>query len=144
MNNCWYLQWFTLSQKIIWISAYKPYHDWSRCNGISLFSLYPIFVQPDIYYCIRSSQDSFFFFFCVAVKPFCAPLAYWYTISGAGVVSGTPHPAVWDMHISSSQFAQSVDCRLVQAYKTPTVVGKVCFVTSSESGLSPLDIVCTP
>ena len=26
----------------------------------------------------------------------------------------------------------------------PTVVGKVCFVTSPESGLSPLDIVCMP
>ena len=28
--------------------------------------------------------------------------------------------------------------------RPPTVVGKVCLVTSSESGLSPLDIVCTP
>ena len=28
--------------------------------------------------------------------PFCAPWAYCYIISGAGVVSGTPHPAVWD------------------------------------------------
>ena len=28
--------------------------------------------------------------------------------------------------------------------RPPTVVGKVCFVTSLESGLSPLDIVCMP
>ena len=28
--------------------------------------------------------------------------------------------------------------------RPPTVVGKVCLVTSSESDLSPLDIVCTP
>ena len=36
----------------------------------------------------------FFFFFFVAVRPFCAPWACLYIISGAGVVSGTPHPAV--------------------------------------------------
>ena len=29
--------------------------------------------------------------------------------SGASVVSGTPHPAAWDTHISSSQFAQSIE-----------------------------------
>ena len=28
--------------------------------------------------------------------------------------------------------------------RPPTIVGKVCLVTSSESDLSPLDIVCTP
>ena len=32
--------------------------------------------------------------FFVAVRPFCAPWACLYIISGAGVVSGTPHPAV--------------------------------------------------
>ena len=30
----------------------------------------------------------------MAVRPFCAPWACFYIISGAGVVSGTPHPAV--------------------------------------------------
>jgi hypothetical protein len=32
---------------------------------------------------------------------FCAPWAYYTEFSGAGVVSGTLHPAVWDTHISS-------------------------------------------
>jgi hypothetical protein len=54
----------------------------------------------------------FFFFF------FCAIWAYCTVFSGAGVVSGTLRLAVWDTHISSLQFAQSVDCRSVQAYKT--------------------------
>ena len=39
----------------------------------------------------------FFFilvFFLVAVRPFCAPCACLYIISSAGVVTGTPHPAV--------------------------------------------------
>ena len=75
-----------------------------------------------------------FFLFFVAVRPFCAPWAFLYIISGAGVVSGTLHPAVGDMHISSSQFAQSVDCRLIQAYKNPNSCGEglQCLVTSSE------------
>ena len=52
-----------------------------------------------------------------------------------------PHP---NTQILSSQFAQSVDCRLVQAYKTPNSCGESLLVTSSESGLSPLDRVCMP
>jgi hypothetical protein len=30
---------------------------------------------------------------------FCAPWAYYTVFSGAGVVSGTLHPAVWDTHM---------------------------------------------
>ena len=44
-------------------------------------------------------KKEFFFFFFVAGGPFCAPWACLYIISGAGVVSGTLHPAVWDTHI---------------------------------------------
>jgi hypothetical protein len=40
----------------------------------------------------RMDGDIFFFFFC-------APWAYYTVFSGAGVVSGTLHPAVWDTHI---------------------------------------------
>ena len=34
----------------------------------------------------------YYTFFCVAFMPFCAPWAYWYIISGGGIVSGTPPP----------------------------------------------------
>jgi hypothetical protein len=42
-----------------------------------------------------SGELNFFLFF------FFAPWAYYTVFSGAGVVSGTLHPAVWDTHISS-------------------------------------------
>ena len=39
---------------------------------------------------LRLSKKNFF----LAVRPLCTPWACKYIISGAGVVSGTPHPAV--------------------------------------------------
>ena len=41
-----------------------------------------------------SAQINFFLFFFLAVRTHCAHWAYSYIISGAGVVSGIPHPAV--------------------------------------------------
>ena len=43
---------------------------------------------------LRNIAHAFESVFFVAIRPFCAPWAYLYIISGAGVVSGTPHPAV--------------------------------------------------
>ena len=68
-------------------------------------------------------RDAWIFFFF-----FCAHWAYCYIISGVGVVSGTLHPAVWDTHISSLQFARGLNCQLVQAYKTPSSCGEGLFV----------------
>ena len=67
-----------------------------------------------------SFTTMFFFFFL-----FSSPPGYIATLfSGAGVVSRTMHPAVWDTHMSSPQCAQSVDCRSVQAYETPNSCGE--------------------
>ena len=67
----------------------------------------------------------FFLFF------FFAPWAYGYIISGAGVISGTPHPAVWDTHISSLQFrSERWTAGRFRTTRPPTVVGKACLITS--------------
>ena len=60
---------------------------------------------------------------------FFASQAYASLFSGAGVVSGTLHLALWDKHISSSQCTQSVDCQSVQACKTPNSCGKSPYCT---------------
>ena len=39
--------------------------------------------------------------------------------SSGGVVSGTPHPVEWDTHISSSQFAQSVELQVGSGLQDP-------------------------
>ena len=46
------------------------------------------------YLCLTLLSPGIGFFFCVALRPFCAPWACLYIISSAGIVSGTPHPAV--------------------------------------------------
>ena len=67
----------------------------------------------------RLSVSMFFFFFLFFwVRPFCAPWAYWYIISGAGIVSATPHPAVWANHsfahfwAKNEQFAWKTDAQI--------------------------------
>ena len=51
---------------------------------------------------------------------FASPLGHIATLfSGAGVVSGTPHPAGWDTHITSSQFAQSVELPVGSGLQDP-------------------------
>ena len=42
----------------------------------------------------KKKIPEYIYFFFFAVRLFCSPWAYCDIISGAGVVSGTPHPAV--------------------------------------------------
>ena len=78
---------------------------------ISIFSwkkVSRLYLQRQTWPDIRGIPNNIFFF-----QPLGILL---HNFSGAVVVSRTLHPAVWDTHISSSQFAQSVDCLSVQAY----------------------------
>ena len=62
--------------------------------------------------------------FCVAVRLFCAPWAYCYIISGAGVVSGTPHPAYEIRIYLHCSLLRALKCLSVQAYKTLNSCGE--------------------
>ena len=71
---------------------------------------------------------------------FFAPKAYFYIIFQCWRCFRNPAPgrmryAYIFIVVRSEQFRPTIP---------PTVVGIVCVLTPSESGLSPLDIVCTP
>ena len=71
----------------------------AELTGVSNFRLCKT-AEEVLGVCVHSAPEHwlivsiFIFILLVAVRPFCAPWAYLNIISGAGVVSGTPHPAV--------------------------------------------------
>jgi hypothetical protein len=72
---------------LMFFYANKIWIIFCRMNVFSLFTAHLI--------------SSFFTLYFILFYFFCAPWAYYKVFSGADIVSGTLHPAVWDTHLSS-------------------------------------------